>query len=196
MANITRRKICSPRKQSRLPTAARSARYSLRSLRLSRRYVHEDPYRNDHRFHGWIGLCCFHLAEEVNRTEAQAGQPRSGSDPQLSYKRVGPTISSRRRDYAADAREHLLRALELNPREVQYARCLSQVLVWAGTKSAAKNLLLNFCLLNPNNPEGFRYCARLAVSLIIVCLFVRPPTRTRTRTRTCTRTRTRTRTRT
>ena len=126
------------------------------------RYVHEDPYRNDHRFHGWIGLCCFHLAKAANSREVQAKQPRGGSDARLSDKGIGARIPSRRRDYAADAQEHLLRALELNPQEDQYVRCLSQVLVWAGRKSVAKNLLLNFCLLNPNNPEGFRYSTKLA----------------------------------
>eukprot|EP01043_Picozoa_sp_COSAG02_P001455 COSAG02_NODE_31_length_50774_cov_1928.118204_8_plen_262_part_00 len=144
---------------------------------MPRSYAYEDPYRNDHRFHGWIGLCCFHLAEEANSREAQAGQPRSGSGAHLSYKGVGPTDPSRRRDYAADAREHLLRALELNPREDQYVRCLSQVLLWAGKKSAARNLLMNFCLLNPNNPEGFRYCTKLGSSCCsqLHCLSVRRP---------------------
>jgi hypothetical protein len=148
-----------------------------------RRYVHEDPYRNDHRFHGWIGLCCFHLAKAANCREVQAKQPRGGSDPRLGDKGIGARIPPRRRDYVADAREHLLRALELNPREDQYVRCLSQVLLWAGKKSVAKNLLLNFCLLNPNNPEGFRYFTKLASSQLAMILIQLPRSHTRTHAR-------------
>lgn len=124
---------------------------------MQNRYVHEDPYRNDHRFHGWIGLCCFHLSNEAKTRELPAQHPIVGSGSRKSENGIGAKVPSRR-DYSTDAREHLLRALELNPREDQYVRCLSQVLIWTGKKSAAKNLLLNFCVLNPNNPEGFRYC--------------------------------------
>ena len=143
------------------------------------RYVHEDPYRNDHRFHGWIGLCCFHLAKEESSRQIRARESHGGSDPHVNDKRSGARMPSfRRRDYAADAREHLLRALELNPREDQYVRCLSQVLLWADKKSAARNLLLNFCVLNPNNPEGFRYYENPSSSsqlkLVANCLAASP----------------------
>jgi hypothetical protein len=128
--------------------------------RLSIRYVHEDPYRSDHRFHGWTGLCSFNLAKEAQSRELQGQTQRAGSGPNLSEQRSGAITQSRRRDHVTDAREHLLRALELNPHEDQYVRCLSQILIWGGQRSAAKNLLLNFCVLNPNNPEGFRSALR------------------------------------
>lgn len=117
-------------------------------------YVREDPYRSDHRFHGWLGLCCFQLAKEGR--EADRARGAAG----LSVN-AGP--GARRRAHATDAREHLLRALELNPQGDQYVRCLAQVLAWGGDSGlpVAKNLLTNFCVLNPNNPEGFRLLCEL-----------------------------------
>jgi predicted Zn-dependent protease len=117
-------------------------------------YVQEDPYRSDHRFHGWLGLCCFQLAKEGREADRARGVVG------LSVN-AGP--GARRRAHATDAREHLLRALELNPQGDQYVRSLAQVLAWGGGSGlpVAKNLLTNFCVLNPNNPEGFRLLCEL-----------------------------------
>jgi len=117
---------------------------------LLKSYIEDPLYESNGTFHGCLGLCAAELLQQIRRGEAVPGAQ------QLE--------ETRRRAYVQDASRHLLRALEIDPLCDQYAAALAQVFVKCGDFDAAVRVLTNFCVVNPNNPEGFRLLCRVLSS--------------------------------
>eukprot|EP01051_Picozoa_sp_SAG22_P020174 SAG22_NODE_3975_length_1442_cov_2.008191_1_plen_221_part_10 len=100
------------------------------ALSLLRSYVAEEPFRDDSRYHGWLGLCAAHLHRQGGQ---QAGAAVAGGARR-------PYNPAQAKAYADEALRSLLRALELDPANEHFAATLAEVLVSNGQATAAETM--------------------------------------------------------